>query len=815
MPAVYWNPVAINSLVNMILLFTISVFFGWRLGKSIKAQTLIRHNTLLLGTTLWMLLCTLFLFLSHALAADYVDYALPWVTSAGSLSMASFVLFSFYFLEQPALGKWWARLLVFTLITIFCVETYIAIARWQLLAHGQVEYRAYWTSLPSPFVFLLAQLFFFIHFFKAIALDKNLPFYQALQQTLLAIFWPQKKISFKAQSARAFLYFSCIPVVLGLIMLARTYGLIDWRLAEILSTWIWLGILTCLVFVYLNYVPDRTSFRVKLVGLTLVTVLAILNGISWLIGPVYSDAYVNSKTIASHSAIQFKPSAHGSYHVNQTHYAFDHELGTRLDSASKPLRLPFNFQFFGQSYSQLFANQAGMVGFEELPKWRNVQHQYGQQAAIYLLSTALAADNQSHPGFNSGLFIKKEPNRVTLTWHQLTARFSPNDHYTFQLKLYASGLVEMVFAEIPQDPMYDFYQSTAAPMMTGIVPPAHGRKVSHIQFINDLPITLSANEGVIENTRTPFREYLNKVYEPVAYFILIASLLVVIIFPYFFTVNLDRPLRQLIKGVQDILNGRLKTNIKVFYDDEVGYLASSFNEMAASQNELIQTLEDKVAKRTAEASKLAAENARLEERNHLSRELHDTVSQTLFSSNLLAEKIPELTQEDPKRALQALTEIQALNRNALLEMRHLLLSLNPDKIAGYHFGKLLQDAAHEIEQKFSCAIKVNIDNDVILPIDIQLTFYRIAQECLSNAAKYAGTKQLTVYFDGVASQAMLTVSDQGQGFDPKSVPSGHLGLKIMRERMQDIGGSLEVLSQPGKGTTVTAIWIQEDASTNH
>lgn len=812
MPQLFWNPIAANTFVILILQLTIVMYFGKRLIRAVQTQSAIRTHGLLLFTTLSTLFCTGLLFLSYALHADYVDQVLPWITPFGAIASSGFILFAFYLFEQPLASRRWALALFALLAAIIAFETYIAIERWQLLNTGFVEYRAHWSTIPDGLIFLIAHAVLFMHIVKAIQSDRQGGFWASLQCAIIAVCWPFKPISNQASTARAFFYYALMPILLALVLLARDFGWVDWRLAQVIGCWIYLGILAGFVLVYLNYVPEQSSFRVKLIGLTLITVLAISNGVTWLIDPIYTKTYVDDAKIVQHTAIRFLPTKDHGYHVSHLLYQFDAAIGQKVTDTSQPLKLPFKFPFYSATYDKLYAHQDGIVGFDHYPLLRNIQHQYGPQPAIFMLTTALLALNDSNKkqALDSGLYVNASKNLVTLTWYQLVAKHSPSDVYTFQLKLYANGTIDLVFAEVPNKPLHDFYWSDAAPMMTGIVPPLQNRLLKTVQFPNALPFVLAPNMGVIENTRTPFNLYLNAIYQPIAYFILIATLIVLIVFPYFFRVNLDRPLRQLLKGVQEILSGRLNTKIKVSYRDEIGFLANSFNEMAASQAELISSLEDKVAKRTAEASKLAAENARLEERNHLSRELHDTVSQTLFSSNLLAEKIPTLTQQDPEQALQSLTEIQALNRNALLEMRHLLLALNPAKIAPYDFGKLLHDVALETEQKFDCSIKVNVDNDVTLPIDIQLTFYRIAQECLNNAAKHAGTEQLHVYFDGVANQAMLQVSDKGQGFDPKSVPSGHFGLKIMHERMQEIGGSLEVTSEPGKGTSITAIWIKED-----
>lgn len=283
-----------------------------------------------------------------------------------------------------------------------------------------------------------------------------------------------------------------------------------------------------------------------------------------------------------------------------------------------------------------------------------------------------------------------------------------------------------------------------------------------------------------------------------------------IVFPIFFRISLDRPLAKLLGGVEEFRKGKLSTTVPVVYRDEIGFITQAFNEMAHAQHELVNTLEEKVELRTAEATGLAAQNARLEERNHLSRELHDTVNQTLFSATLIADTFTELWKKQPIRAQQALDEVRQLNRNALSEMRLMLYELRPAELSEQSLGSLLQKMTKNFERHNRVNVEIQIGSDLILPSAVQITFYRIAQECLNNISKHANASEIHLTFDGVATQAMLTISDTGHGFDLDKVPAGHLGLKIMKERVELIGGTLEIETAPGEGTSLTVIWFKND-----
>ena len=232
--------------------------------------------------------------------------------------------------------------------------------------------------------------------------------------------------------------------------------------------------------------------------------------------------------------------------------------------------------------------------------------------------------------------------------------------------------------------------------------------------------------------------------------------------------------------------------------------------MAKAQNELVHTLEDKVAARSAEASKYAEQNARLEERNHLSQELHDAVSQTLFSANLIADTMPNLMKNAPDSAIEALHEVRALNKNALVEMRNLLIELRSKKLSSSSLGLLVKELVSDMEGVCSAKLHFQIEGDAALPEDVQHTLYRVAQECLSNAVQHSDASVISVYFDSMASQAILTVKDDGRGFETGQDWKGSFGLQIMNERMIKIGGTLEIETDLETGTQVTAIWMADN-----
>jgi signal transduction histidine kinase/streptogramin lyase len=233
-------------------------------------------------------------------------------------------------------------------------------------------------------------------------------------------------------------------------------------------------------------------------------------------------------------------------------------------------------------------------------------------------------------------------------------------------------------------------------------------------------------------------------------------------------------------------------------------------------------LETQVQERTAELEqaieqRLQAEEALRQsemeqavaaERSRLARELHDAVTQTLFSASLIAEVLPQLWQMDPEKGAQQLQEVRLLTRGALAEMRTLLLELRPEALEKQKMADLLGQLGRAITGRTGIPVTVDAEDEGQLPPPVQVALYRIAQEALNNAAKHAEASQVEVRFQCEADRATLSIRDDGRGFDIQHVPSGHFGVGIMRERAAAVGAELEIESEPGSGTEVRANWEQ-------
>jgi len=211
-------------------------------------------------------------------------------------------------------------------------------------------------------------------------------------------------------------------------------------------------------------------------------------------------------------------------------------------------------------------------------------------------------------------------------------------------------------------------------------------------------------------------------------------------------------------------------------------------------------------------SALAIENAKLRERvkeeainterSRLARDLHDSVTQMLFSASLISEVLPAVWRRDPAEAELALGELRQLTRGALAEMRTMLLELRPAGLQNARLEDLLRQLTESLAGRMHAPVRVSIQGPIELPQESRLAFYRIAQEALNNITKHSGATQVEVHLTQLPQAVELRVWDDGCGFELHRAPTDHLGLTIMRERAASIGAEIHITSQPGDGTEI-------------
>ena len=254
-------------------------------------------------------------------------------------------------------------------------------------------------------------------------------------------------------------------------------------------------------------------------------------------------------------------------------------------------------------------------------------------------------------------------------------------------------------------------------------------------------------------------------------------------------------------GVPIVARGEV---IGAFYlTEKKGRRGADFTD---GDEELIRTLaaHAAIAVENARLNERSRELSTMEERKRLARELHDSVTQTLFSIGLTAEAAAELVEADPARAREQLGHLQELTRTAMGEMRSLIFELRPAELETEGLAAALRKHVDVVRRLHEQEIELCVEGDRRLPPNVEKGLLRIAQEALGNAVRHSGARSVTLTLASQDSRVSLRVADDGRGFDPEEAVtrSRRLGLTSMRERAEALGGSLRIDSEAGRGTAI-------------
>lgn len=331
------------------------------------------------------------------------------------------------------------------------------------------------------------------------------------------------------------------------------------------------------VFLYINFSYDFSTIKIKIVGLTLVLFLTILGLLSFIRGQYNDTTYINKTHIKEESSIQFKPLENGSYVVKDIPYQFDEYLGEKLTFKSgfekQIIDINFPFTFYEKPYNTIQVSTYGIVllgytgeldssgGFFPLP-------------SIIMLNIGLDTDAN-----NGGVFLKQNPDNLIITWYQLP-EIGYIETNTFQLVLTKSGMIIMNYKELNPGGNYSIMNSTSSLM--GILPGGRKMPKEHIRFNTDLPYISQPGNGIYEDYLTDFFNYSHRNIVTFAFVMIFSSLFIVLIFPLMLNTSLIKPLYAIKDGIKKVNNGELDVTVKPLYNDEIGYLTTSFNKMVES-----------------------------------------------------------------------------------------------------------------------------------------------------------------------------------------------------------------------------------------
>jgi len=312
--------------------------------------------------------------------------------------------------------------------------------------------------------------------------------------------------------------------------------------------------------------------------------------------------------------------------------------------------------------------------------------------------------------------------------------------------------------------------------------------------------------------KSPGRQLLGDVYVEVpavakssggsvSFPLILAGLLVLglsvpvgIVFGLLSTRRLTRRLKRLTASTLEVAGGAFEQRIPVAGRDEVGQLEENFNAMAQRLHASLET-----------ERKLAAANARHKERSRIARELHDSISQDLFSLSVLAGGL--------RRALPpgspVLPEVATMERTAsetMREMQALLLELRPMALDEVGLPAALAEICRAYRDRLGVDVRAEVESVALSPA-LEHAVLRVTQEAIANSVKHSAAANVQVRLRGDDDEIVLRVTDDGRGFDlaeDADGAGGGLGLRVMRDRVAEHGGVLAIESARGHGTAVIA-----------
>ncbi|MGP4097405.1 ATP-binding protein [Nonomuraea sp. KM90] len=262
-----------------------------------------------------------------------------------------------------------------------------------------------------------------------------------------------------------------------------------------------------------------------------------------------------------------------------------------------------------------------------------------------------------------------------------------------------------------------------------------------------------------------------------------------LVFGLLSTRRLTSRVRRLAGVTTAVAAGDFRPRVPVAGSDEVSTLERSVNLMA-----------DRLGAAVEADRATARAEARQAERGRIARELHDSISQDLFSLSLLAAGMRRAAPGGLREQSEAMERTAA---RAMREMQALLLELRPVALEDAGLLPALRELCHAYEERLGVAVEAELD-EVTLPPAAEHAVLRLVQEAVGNAVKHANPSRIEVRLRERDGAITVSVSDDGTGFDPADVATRHgMGLKLMRERVTELGGRLDLHSDES-GTTVTA-----------
>jgi NarL family two-component system sensor histidine kinase LiaS len=252
-------------------------------------------------------------------------------------------------------------------------------------------------------------------------------------------------------------------------------------------------------------------------------------------------------------------------------------------------------------------------------------------------------------------------------------------------------------------------------------------------------------------------------------------------------------LRAIAAATTRFATGQYDQRLLVAATDEIGQLEAHFNQMA-----------EQLVSHLAREKLLVEQNARLQERARLSRDLHDSVKQQVFALAVQVELARSLLDQDSAVAREHLCAVDELSYQIQQELTVLIHALRPANLQAKGLTAALRDYATTWSRQSRIAADLHLPETCLLPSAVEEALWRLAQEALSNIARHSRASRVHLHLERTEQQVTLSLCDDGAGFDPRTVEQEGFGLRSIRERIQQVGGTVLIQSARGQGTCIIA-----------
>ncbi|WP_164669562.1 sensor histidine kinase [Virgibacillus doumboii] len=255
--------------------------------------------------------------------------------------------------------------------------------------------------------------------------------------------------------------------------------------------------------------------------------------------------------------------------------------------------------------------------------------------------------------------------------------------------------------------------------------------------------------------------------------------------------------------ITQFANGNYDSRLYFNERDEITRISNEMNELGKKLDNQVKSLQ-RMADEKADFAKSAHKAAAMEERQRLARDLHDAVSQQLFALTMMSEAAVKQLDKNPDVAKTQVQDVADTALKAQTEMRALLLHLRPIHLSGEPLPIGVKKLVNELEQKTSMDFAVTIDEAIELSETTEEHVFRIIQESLSNTLRHSAATKVKLEVFIRSRELFLHISDNGKGFnmDEDTNRKTSYGLKTMKERSEELGGTFAIRSSEGEGTYI-------------